>query len=78
MAPSFKIECTKAECPPHRTAVSYLNPPFYLLSGENKMTTQGLLGFRYNDIDKLTYNHADSGPDTLGFRVLKELHAVDD
>jgi len=42
------------------------------------MTTQGLLGFRYNDIDKLTYNHADSGPDTLGFKVLKELHAVDD
>lgn len=42
------------------------------------MSTRGLIGFRYNDIDKLTYNHADSHPDTLGFRVLKELHAVED
>jgi hypothetical protein len=42
------------------------------------MSTRGLLGFRYQDIDKLTYNHADSHPDTLGLKVLKELHAVDD
>ena len=42
------------------------------------MSTRGLIGFRINDADKLAYNHTDSHPDTLGLRVLKELHAVDD
>jgi hypothetical protein len=41
------------------------------------MTTQGLLGFRYNDKDRLAYNHSDSGPDILGLKVLKELRDVD-
>lgn len=42
------------------------------------MSTRGLIGFRCKDIDKLTYNHADSDPDVLGFRILKELGAVED
>lgn len=42
------------------------------------MSTRGLIGFRINDADKLAYSHSDSGPDTLGFKVLKELHGVDD
>jgi len=40
------------------------------------MTTQGLTGFRYKGKDKLAYNHADSDPDTLGQKVLKELREV--
>lgn len=42
------------------------------------MSTRGLIGFRHKDVDKLAYNHADSGPDTLGFKILKELHAIED
>lgn len=42
------------------------------------MSTRGLIGFRYNDIDKLAYNHFDSAPDMLGQRILKELSAVSD
>jgi hypothetical protein len=48
------------------------------LSGDNKMTTQGLLGFRYNDKDRLAYNHSDSQPDILGLKMLKELRDVED
>ncbi|VGO14090.1 hypothetical protein PDESU_02647 [Pontiella desulfatans] len=42
------------------------------------MTTQGLLGFRYREKDRLVYNHADSEPDLLGLRILHELRNVDD
>lgn len=42
------------------------------------MTTQGLTGFRYHEKDRLTYNHADSHPDTLGLKVLRELRDVED
>ena len=49
-----------------------------LFSGERKMTTQGLLGFHYNGIDKLAYNQADSHPDTLGLKMLRELRHVED
>ena len=42
------------------------------------MSTRGLIGFRINDTDKLAYNHADSYPDALGLKVLKELHSVED
>ncbi|VGO19129.1 hypothetical protein [Pontiella sulfatireligans] len=41
------------------------------------MSTRGLIGFRCNDTDKLIYNHADSHPDTLGLKVLRELREVD-
>jgi len=41
------------------------------------MSTRGLIGFRANDTDKLIYNHADSHPDTLGLKVLRELREVD-
>lgn len=42
------------------------------------MTTQGLIGFRHKEKDRLAYNHADSHPDTLGLKVLRELHDVED
>ncbi len=42
------------------------------------MTTQGLLGFRDNDKDRLAYNHLESLPDMLGRKVLRELREVDD
>ena len=42
------------------------------------MATRGLIGFRYDDVDKLIYNHADSYPDALGLKVLKDLHSVED
>lgn len=42
------------------------------------MTTQGLLGFRHNDKDRLAYNHSDSHPDVLGMKVLRELREVED
>lgn len=35
------------------------------------MGTRGLLGFRKNEIDKLTYNHWDSYPDWLGENMVK-------
>ncbi|MEE9368449.1 MAG: hypothetical protein V3V05_06250 [Pontiella sp.] len=41
------------------------------------MTTQGLIGFHYQGTDKLVYNQADSHPDTLGLKVLRELRLVD-
>lgn len=41
------------------------------------MSTRELIGFRCNDTDKLIYNHADSQPDTLGLKVLRELGDVD-
>lgn len=41
------------------------------------MSTRGLIGFRCNDTDKLIYNHADSQPDTLGLKILRELRNVD-
>lgn len=41
------------------------------------MSTRGLIGFRCNDTDKLIYNHADSHPDTLGLKVLRELRGVE-
>ena len=37
------------------------------------MSTKGLIGFRYNEKDKLSYNHSDSQPDALGISLLKEL-----
>ena len=40
------------------------------------MTTRGLTGFRYKEKDKLAYNHADSHPDSLGLKVLRELRDV--
>lgn len=42
------------------------------------MSTRGLIGFRNNDTDKLAYNHSDSEPDSLGYRILNELHTVKD
>ena len=44
---------------------------------KTKMTTQGLIGFRLNQADKLIYNHADSHPDTLGLKILRELRDVE-
>jgi hypothetical protein len=41
------------------------------------MSTRGLIGFRYNDTDKLIYNHSDSRPDVLGLKILRELRDVD-
>lgn len=41
------------------------------------MATRGLTGFRYKEKDKLTYNHADSHPNTLGLNVLRELRDVE-
>jgi len=35
------------------------------------MGTRGLIGFRKNGIDKLTYNHFDSYPEYLGKKVLE-------
>ena len=35
------------------------------------MSTRGLYGFRKNGVDKLTYNHADSYPDGLGYDMLE-------
>ncbi len=42
------------------------------------MSARELIGFSYNDIDRLAYNHSDSHPDELGLKVLRELHGVDD
>lgn len=42
------------------------------------MTTQGLIGFRHNDKDRLAYNHSDSHPDVLGLKILRELREVED
>ena len=41
------------------------------------MSTRGLIGFRYNDTDRLIYNHADSRPDTLGLKILRELRDIE-
>jgi hypothetical protein len=41
------------------------------------MSTQGLIGFRYREKDKLTYNCSDSEPDQLGLKLLHELRNVD-
>ena len=41
------------------------------------MSTRGLIGFRYNDKDRLAYNHSDSHPDVLGLKILRELREVD-
>jgi hypothetical protein len=40
------------------------------------MGTRGLIGFRYQNKDYLTYNHFDSYPDSLGFNILEELGAM--
>lgn len=37
------------------------------------MTSQGLLGFRYREKDKLAYNRKGSEPDLLGLKLLHEL-----
>ena len=42
------------------------------------MNSQGLVGFRVRDQDKLSYNRSGSRPDMLGLRILHELRAVDD
>ena len=41
------------------------------------MGTRGLIGLRYKNKDKLTYNHFDSYPSELGVNILKELKAFD-
>ncbi len=41
------------------------------------MSTRGTYGFRLNQADKLIYNHADSHPDTLGLKILRELRDVE-
>lgn len=35
------------------------------------MGTRGLYGFHKNGIDKLTYNHLDSYPDSLGKKIVE-------
>lgn len=40
------------------------------------MGTRGLIGFRYQNKDYLTYNRFDSYPDSLGFNILEELGAM--
>lgn len=42
------------------------------------MNSQGLIGFRIREQDKLAYNHSGSRPDMLGLQVLNELRAVND
>ena len=42
------------------------------------MSSQGLIGFRYQEQDKLAYNRSESRPDMLGLKILSELHSVDD
>lgn len=42
------------------------------------MNSQGLVGFRIREQDKLAYNQAGSTPDMLGLRVLNELRAIED
>jgi len=42
------------------------------------MSSQGLIGFRYREQDKLAYNRSESRPDMLGLKILSELRAVDD
>ena len=38
------------------------------------MSTRGLLGFRVNGQDYITYNHSDSYPQWLGMRVVQFAH----
>ena len=38
------------------------------------MSTRGLLGFKYNGVVKMTYNHSDSYPSGLGLRLKEELN----
>ena len=40
------------------------------------MTTQGLIGFRYRERDKLAYNGTNSEPDLLGLKLLHEVKHV--
>lgn len=42
------------------------------------MKSQGLVGFRIREQDKLAYNRSGSRPDMLGLGILHELRAVDD
>ena len=42
------------------------------------MATQGLAGFRYKGKDRLAYNHADSHPDILGLKLLREFRGIED
>lgn len=41
-----------------------------------KIGTRGIIGFRYNGIDKLTYNHWDSYPSWLGVKILEEIKGI--
>jgi len=41
-----------------------------------KTGTRGIIGFRLNSQDKLTYNHFDSYPDGLGVALLEEIRTV--
>ena len=40
------------------------------------MSTRGTYGFRLNQADNFIYNHADSQPDILGLRLLRDLRDV--
>lgn len=42
------------------------------------MNSQGLIGFRIREQDKLAYNQSGSRPDMLGLKLLGELRAVSD
>ena len=42
------------------------------------MNSQGLIGFRIQEQDKLAYNQSASRPDMLGLKILNEIRAVDD
>ena len=37
------------------------------------MGTRGLFGVKINGVDKLTYNHSDSYPSTLGCNIVKDI-----
>ena len=41
------------------------------------MGTRGLWGFRKNGVDKLTYNHYDSYPDYLGYKIINFIQQHD-
>lgn len=71
------IHLARTRTSSHRNDANPLNRPHSLLSSDNQMTTQGLIGFRYREKDRLIYNHADSDPDRLGLKILKELRGVD-
>ena len=42
------------------------------------MNSQGLIGFRIREQDKLAYNQSGSRPDMLGLKILNEIRSVND